>query len=618
MDYSKGAIIKSNIIPIGGIPDLSNNKEFQFRFNSVTRNIFEKDFDWNNVAFVGGSIVDILIGHTINRKYMISSIYETQNKINDFDIYVYGLNQEETINKIEYIVKYIKYMGETKRLCSYQIDDDDEEAINIDLMVTVNSINIKIGYNPKNGCHTFYNFQVITRSYKDISSIVSKFDFGACKVAYDGNKLHYTPDALEQFNTMMIDLDNVKFHNKLIFRLTKYIFKGFDIFVKNYNFNKITSYIDYFGLFQKKYREYKPTLSPEDHKELYEDIKMYQSFKDIIKQDEYLETKSYRLRQYINFMNNSLTFKSLLCNFVYDENVKYPYKTVQIVEPNYEFRKLTKNNYRLNKVNNIENNEVDDHNRYGVSFNEKHIIKNFRKYGILIKKVKDIDSIFRTQNSYNFDEFADRTHKRLVLEKIDYNLEDYIRLAVKSFNHSTQFGGMVDYIRNLPPDIQQPIINKMSEEVVKDRYQKYDIINQNYSYSQQYKDEEKGIYKVSKSEYNQVIDRTKKGFINDKIYLNGIVESLFHSCDEFKEEFDQTIGKIFDNFYDKYLVKYNKIIDEFDPNYKESIKELKEFWMTPMTTVLSEENLKDKPLFDMPYTTKEKFFESSARPVDAK
>ena len=171
--------------------------------NNFNMEFSKKTFDlltyihWDNIVVAGGSLVNI--------------ITKSDEKLNDVDIFIYGLDKESTKQKIDHVVNSVK-----------------QKAIDMkyDTRVYMNSnvINIYVFDTKK-----LLQVQIILRLYDTLAHVLVGFDVDCCCVAYNGKNLLATERGLNALK-YRVNVANLKrrspsYENRLI----KYSFRGFDV-----------------------------------------------------------------------------------------------------------------------------------------------------------------------------------------------------------------------------------------------------------------------------------------------------------------------------------------------------------------------------------------------------
>lgn len=123
------------------------------------------------------------------------------------DLFIYGLNQEQAIEKIR------------------EIEASVRDAILSETTVvrTKNAITIVSEYPVR-------HVQIVLRLYKSVSEILTGFDVDCACVAYDGNQVWAAPRALAAFATQMNTIDLTRRSPSYENRLSKYAHRGFEVY----------------------------------------------------------------------------------------------------------------------------------------------------------------------------------------------------------------------------------------------------------------------------------------------------------------------------------------------------------------------------------------------------
>lgn len=185
--------------------------------DTITDNDFNREFskktcdlltyiNWDNVVVAGGALVNIITNNT--------------NKLNDIDLFIYDLDIENAILKVEHIVDAIKQ--KTKDM-NYEIRT----------YVNKNVINIYVFDTKK-----ILQIQIILRLYTTMAHILIGFDVDCCAIAYNGKTILITERGLNSFryrvNVASLERRSPSYENRLI----KYSIRGFDV-ITNFEYEKI-------------------------------------------------------------------------------------------------------------------------------------------------------------------------------------------------------------------------------------------------------------------------------------------------------------------------------------------------------------------------------------------
>lgn len=186
---------------------IKTSKEFREYFRK-TYKLF-KSVNFDHILIAGGSITDIMCNKPVN----------------DFDLFVYGIESTEDANNLVYdtvrgmIEDYKKYHpGDRQRV----------RVTNAENSLTLQLGSVKI--------------QIIYRLYHNKSEILHGFDFGGCALGYDG--VHVRTTRLGKFaceykaNVVDLSRRSTTFESRLLKYLQKKDFKiimlEFDMFVPDF------------------------------------------------------------------------------------------------------------------------------------------------------------------------------------------------------------------------------------------------------------------------------------------------------------------------------------------------------------------------------------------------
>ncbi|KAF4945373.1 hypothetical protein FGADI_12012 [Fusarium gaditjirri] len=167
---------------------VANLEEFQKNFNIFSESSLA-DLDWSNVVAAGSSVVNCLLPvpkefNTTKRK-LREYYHEKFCPASDVDLFLYGLNHDQAIDKIKQIEQAIK-----------------DALLN----------------------------EIVLRVYKSVSEILTGFDIDAAGGAYDGTQVYVTPRALGSFITQINHIDLTRRSPSYENRLSKYSHRNFEVY----------------------------------------------------------------------------------------------------------------------------------------------------------------------------------------------------------------------------------------------------------------------------------------------------------------------------------------------------------------------------------------------------
>jgi hypothetical protein len=179
-------------------------------FKTKFFSIFPKfvGFNFSNILIAGGSICDIVIGR--------------DNKINDVDIFIYGLTKEEANKRVFEIINWFEQFNKSLR-CVFK---ENYVSFRTETLTFENNL-LKVKSDIK--------IQIIFKLYASINEILLSFDLGASGIGFDGKKIYMTPLAKFAYETgyNIISLDHESLSYE--YRIFKYMKKGFGIILPNLN-----------------------------------------------------------------------------------------------------------------------------------------------------------------------------------------------------------------------------------------------------------------------------------------------------------------------------------------------------------------------------------------------
>lgn len=196
--------------PNGSPAVVQSLKEFQHNFN-VFSELSLADLDWNNVIAAGSSVVTSLLPvpeeYRGSKRALRQYYHEVVAPASDVDLFLYGLTEEEAIEKIKQIEKKIR-------------DAILQETTTIR---TKNAITIA-------SQHPIRHVQIVLRLYNSVSEILTGFDVDCSCVAYDGKQVYAAPRALSAYITQINQIDLTRRSPSYENRLSKYSHRGFEVF----------------------------------------------------------------------------------------------------------------------------------------------------------------------------------------------------------------------------------------------------------------------------------------------------------------------------------------------------------------------------------------------------
>ncbi|KAF5656927.1 ankyrin repeat protein [Fusarium heterosporum] len=198
---------------------VANLAEFQKNFNIFSESSLA-DMNWSNVVAAGSSVVNCLLPvpkefNTTKRK-LREYYHEKFCPASDVDLFLYGLNHEQAIEKIKQIEQAVK----------------DALLNEVTVVRTKYAITIASQYPVR-------HIQIVLRVYKSVSEILTGFDIDAAGGAYDGQHVYVTPRALGSFITQINHIDLSRRSPSYENRLSKYSKRNFEVYWPELDRDKI-------------------------------------------------------------------------------------------------------------------------------------------------------------------------------------------------------------------------------------------------------------------------------------------------------------------------------------------------------------------------------------------
>ncbi|KAK0655741.1 hypothetical protein B0T16DRAFT_397626 [Cercophora newfieldiana] len=196
--------------PDGSPAVVSTHKEFQRNFSVFSESSLA-ELDWTNVVAAGSSVVNCLLPvpeQYNGTKRMLREFYhEKFSPASDVDLFLYGLSDEEAVQKIK----------------------DIEASVRDVLLTETTTIRTKHAITICSQYPTRH-IQIVLRVYKSVSEILTGFDIDCSGAAYDGKQVYCTPRALQSYMTQINHIDLTRRSPSYENRLSKYSHRGFEVY----------------------------------------------------------------------------------------------------------------------------------------------------------------------------------------------------------------------------------------------------------------------------------------------------------------------------------------------------------------------------------------------------
>ncbi|KAI1119584.1 ankyrin repeat protein [Nemania sp. NC0429] len=196
--------------PHGSPAVVESLKEFRHNFGVFSESSLS-DMDWDNVVAAGSSVVNCLLPvppeYKKSKRSLRQYYHEKFCPASDVDLFLYGLNEEQAIQKIKDIETRVR----------------DAILSEVTVVRTKNAITICSQYPTR-------HIQIVLRVYKSISEILTGFDIDCSGAAYDGKQVYTTPRALASYITQVNPIDLSRRSPSYENRLSKYSHRNFEVY----------------------------------------------------------------------------------------------------------------------------------------------------------------------------------------------------------------------------------------------------------------------------------------------------------------------------------------------------------------------------------------------------
>ncbi|CAK7220563.1 hypothetical protein SBRCBS47491_004231 [Sporothrix bragantina] len=201
---------KENRRPSGAPAVVSSIQEFQGNFSVFSESSLA-DIGWDNVVAAGSSVVNCLLPvpdeYNKSRRSLREYYHEKFCPASDVDLFLYGLTEEQAVEKIKQIEASIR----------------DSILAETTTVRTKHAITICSEYPTR-------HVQIVLRIYKSVSEILAGFDIDSSGAAYDGKQVYCTPRALQSYMTQVNHIDLTRRSPSYENRLSKYSHRNFEVF----------------------------------------------------------------------------------------------------------------------------------------------------------------------------------------------------------------------------------------------------------------------------------------------------------------------------------------------------------------------------------------------------
>ncbi|KAJ4398406.1 hypothetical protein N0V85_006294 [Neurospora sp. IMI 360204] len=189
---------------------VQSHKEFQKNFNIFSESSLV-ELNWDNVVAAGSSVVNCILPvpkkYSGSKRLMREFYHEKFSPASDVDLFLYGLTEEQAIEKIKEIESQVR----------------DALLCETTTVRTKHAVTICSQYPTR-------HIQIVLRIYKSVSEILTGFDIDCSGAAYDGKQVYCTPRALQSYMTQINHIDLTRRSPSYENRLSKYSRRGFEVY----------------------------------------------------------------------------------------------------------------------------------------------------------------------------------------------------------------------------------------------------------------------------------------------------------------------------------------------------------------------------------------------------
>lgn len=201
---------KADRKPDGTPAIVQSLKEFQTNFQLFSESALV-DMDWSNVVVAGSAVVTSLLPvpakHNTSKRALREYYHQKLAPASDVDLFLYGLTEEQAVEKIKQIEQRIR----------------DSILTETTTIRTKNAITIASQYPTR-------HVQIVLRIYRSISEILTGFDVDCSCAAYDGKQVYASPRAVAAYMTQVNTIDLTRRSPSYENRLSKYSHRGFEVY----------------------------------------------------------------------------------------------------------------------------------------------------------------------------------------------------------------------------------------------------------------------------------------------------------------------------------------------------------------------------------------------------
>lgn len=203
--------LKDSLRRISGTPAVVPTlAEFQENFALFTEGSLS-GINWSNIVAAGSAVVTSLLpvpeNYRDSKRGLRRYYHDEFAPASDVDLFIYGLTEEQAIEKITHI----------------------EDAIRNSILYETTTIRTKNTVTIASQYPTRH-VQIVLRIYRSMAEILTGFDVDCSCAAYDGQQVYASPRAIVAYMTQTNQIDLTRRSPSYENRLSKYSHRGFEVF----------------------------------------------------------------------------------------------------------------------------------------------------------------------------------------------------------------------------------------------------------------------------------------------------------------------------------------------------------------------------------------------------
>ncbi|KAK3906939.1 hypothetical protein C8A05DRAFT_40270 [Staphylotrichum tortipilum] len=222
-------------------------KDFRHNFGVFSESSLA-ELNWDNVVAAGSSVVNTLLPvpeeYSRSKRSLREFYHEKFSPASDVDLFLYGLTEEQAIEKIKDIETRVRdaLLTETTVVRTKHAITICKPPCCVTAVVACRWSNMSPADKPAHHSGSQYptrHIQIVLRIYKSVSEILTGFDIDCSGAAYDGKQVYCTPRALQSYITQVNHIDLSRRSPSYENRLSKYSHRGFEVHWPDFDRSRI-------------------------------------------------------------------------------------------------------------------------------------------------------------------------------------------------------------------------------------------------------------------------------------------------------------------------------------------------------------------------------------------